>query len=182
VGVELKIDDSENMGVISKSMFDIYIKSYEYVIKEITDSTGKIPEPYKTLEENLLHSFFDGLEKSKNMNGFDFISEMLSTLILNQALPNANHRTSMYFVGTLLTHNGYAIDTETHANTVREYFLDSKHIMKKAPKNYREKHLALSKTFLENILGSAQSGRLGSILAYSLMNSFIDSSKDLDLV
>jgi prophage maintenance system killer protein len=131
------------------------------------------------LEENLLHSFFEKIETKKNMNGFDFIADMLSTLIVNQALPNANHRTTLYFVGALLTHNSFVIDTELHADVIRDYFWDSKHLLKKAPKNYIEKHLDLTKIFLAKILGSAQSGRLGSILAYSLMNSFIDSSKDL---
>ena len=112
------------------------------------------------------------------MNGFDFIAEMLSTLVVGQALPNAPPRTALYFIGALLTQNDFEIDTMLHSQSIREYFWDSKHILKKARKNYKEHHLDRTKTFLAEILGNAQSGRLGRIFAYSLMNSFAASSKD----
>jgi prophage maintenance system killer protein len=165
--------------MIGRVMFAQYIKSHEAVMLEIKNSTGIRPEPYKNLEEKLLLAFFDNLETKKNMNGLDFIADMLSTLVVDQALPNANHRTALYFIGSLLKQNNIEIDTMLHAETIREYFLDSKQLLKKAPKDYKKRHLNLTKSFIVKILGSAQSGRLGSIFAYSLMNSFAASSKDI---
>ncbi|MBI5001478.1 MAG: hypothetical protein HZB92_08165 [Euryarchaeota archaeon] len=116
------------------------------------------------------------------MNGFDFIAEMLSSLIVDQALPNANHRTALYFIGTMLKQRGLDIDAVRHAHAIREYFRDSKHTLEKARKDYKSQHLELTRRFLAEVLGSAQSGRLGRILAYSLMNSFAASSKDISFL
>ena len=164
---------------IGSEMFTEYLKAHEDVVLEIEKTTGSKPEPYKSLEENVLLAYFDGIESKINMNGFDFIAEMLSTLVVGQALPNANHRTALFFIGALLTQNDFEIDTTLLSQSIREYFLDSKHILKKARKNYKEHHLDRTKIFLAEILGSAQSGRLGRILAYSVMNSFAASSKDI---
>ncbi len=163
----------------SETQVKKYLKVHGDVVQEIERSTGSRPEPYKDLEENVLSAYFDTLQSKKDMNGLDFITDILSSLVLDQALPNANHRTALFLIGTILTQNGFEIDTVQHSKTIQEYFLDSKHILKKARKNYKEQHFTLTKTFLEKILGSAQSGRLGSIFAYSLMNSLAASSKDL---
>ena len=169
----------DKVTTIGREMFTRYMDAYRNVLYEIEKTTGSKPEPYKDLEENLLIVYFENIESKKDMNGLDFMADILSTLVVGQALPNANHRTTMYFIGALLTQNDLKIDTTLHANTIQEYFWDSKHILKKAKKDYIEKHLEQTKIFLAKILGSDQSGRLGSIFAYSIMNSFAASSKDI---
>ena len=165
--------------MIGREMLARYMKAHEDVVREIQKTTGAKPEPYKNLEENLILAYFNTFESKKEMNGLDFTADILSSLVVDQALPNANHRTALFFIGAMLKLNGIEIDTAVHSKVIQEYFLDSKHILKKARKNYKEQHIALTKTFLKEILGSAQSGRLGRIFAYSLMNSFAASSKDI---
>jgi prophage maintenance system killer protein len=165
-------------GNIGRTMLKQYLAAHEDVMTEIERSTGKRPAPYKDLEEKVLLELFERMEKAPNLSGLDFMVDLLSGLITGQGLPNANHRTAMYFAGVLLKQHGLEIDTVRHAHAISEYMRDSKHMLEKAKKGYEEQHLELTKRILEEMLGSVQSGRLGSILAYSIMNSFAASSKD----
>jgi prophage maintenance system killer protein len=169
----------DGMTGIARIMLRQYLSAHEEVLAEIERSTGKRPAPYKDLEEKVLVALFEALEKEADQNGLDFMAGLLSSLIVDQALPNANHRTALYFVGAMLKQHGLEIDTVLHAHTLREYFRDSKYILERAKKNCKEQHLDLTRKVLVKILGSAQSGKLGNILAYSFMNSFAASSKDL---
>lgn len=171
---ELTPKDREN---ISKEMVKQFLNTYELVVNEIENATGKTPEPYKDLEINLLEHFFTQMVNDTG-NGLDFMTKMLSGLIVSQALPNTNHRTSTYFVSSLLKQHGLNMDITKNANIIREYYFDSKHILHKGRRDYRKKHLEISRQFIIDVLGANQSGKLGSMGANSFIISFNASSKD----
>jgi len=166
--------DKENL---IREMVQQFLNAHELVMKEIRRSTGETPEPYKDLEINVLEQLF-GEIFHETENGLDYIAKMLSGLIIKQALSNTNHRTSIYFIASLLKQHGLHIDMIGNEIIIREYFHDSKHILRKARSNYQEKHLQTSRQFLIDVLGADQSGKLGNMEAKSFIVSFNASSKD----
>jgi hypothetical protein len=105
------------------------------------------------------------------------MAELLSGLIVGQ-VPNANHRTAMYFAVGVLDNMGLKLDLRGNTAIIREYFLDSKHILAEGKKDCERQHLELTKKTLESLLGKDQSGKLGSMTAYSFITSLSDSAKD----
>ena len=168
---------SINKEKLAKEMVQQFLNTYELVMNEIRQVAGKTPEPYKDLEINVLELFFSEMVH-ETANGLDFISKMLSGLIVNQALPNTNHRTSTYYITSILKQHGLNIDSTKNVNIIREYYFDSKHILHKGRHDYKEKHLEASRQFIINILGTDQSGKLGNMGANSFIISFNASSKD----
>lgn len=154
-----------------------YLKAYKLVQDEILQTMGTLPEPYKELEKNVLQRFFEEIILETG-DGLEFIAKLLSGLIINQALPNTNHRTSTYFIVSLLKQHGINIDLVHNAVNIREYFLDSKHIMKKGKRDFQRIHYENTRQFLVKVLGPDQSGKLGSIRANSFIVSFSASSND----
>ena len=153
------------------------------VCDKIEAKTGQRPKAYKKMEMDRLIKIFNSLER-KQMDGFHFMSYVLSTLIVEQALPNTNHRTTLTFIGIWFDTQGYnfKFELERHNRRMTKYILDSKVLIENrgTDKKYRAKHLEISEQFMEEFLGRVQSGRLGRISSISLITSFTDSARDLD--
>ena len=156
-----------------------YLSAYSDVVAEIEKSTGKKPDPSKELETQVLLSLFEKVVGCPDENGLDFIAELMSGLIIGQALPNANHRTAIYWVSGILDNVGFKVNLIENAGLIREYFLDSKHLLKKARKGYESQHLMLTKRTVIALLGKDQSGKLGRMVAYSFITALSDLAIDL---
>ncbi len=170
--------DSEKNHAVAKEMARQYMNAYRLMQGEILQTTGKLPEPYKEMERKVLERFFGEMVR-ETCNGLDFCAKLLSGLIINQALPNTNHRTSAYFLVSLLRQHGFSVDLVQNAKEIREYFLDSKHILKKGRRDFQEAHFESTRQFLVNILEPTQSGKLGNMRAKSFIDSFRASSNDM---
>jgi prophage maintenance system killer protein len=164
----------------AREMVRQYLNAYRLMQDQILQATGTLPEPYKELEKDVLQKFFEEMA-TETCDGLEFNAKLLSGLIVNQALPNTNHRTSIYFSASLLRKHGFVINLLGSANDIREYFLDSKHILKKGKKEYRKLHYEDTRQILMKMLGPDQSGKLGNMRARSFIVSFSASSKDSTL-
>jgi len=153
----------------SEDLRDFLVKQYMAVHYAVMDQverkTGKRPDYYKRLEMNLLEDVFGSVDEM-HYNGIDFMARLISLLIVNQALPNTNHRTTLEFANGILIRLGYKMDT----SGLVDYINDSKHILEKGYKDYRVNHYKLTEKMLTDALG-AQSGRLAMMDSKSIIDS-----------
>ena len=165
-----------------KALLSQYMAVYRAVCEQLERSTGKKPVGYKPMETGRLVKFFNALER-KETDAFSLVVHIASALIADQALPNANHRTTLMYVGIVLNRLdiGLGFDLERHDKRISRYISDSKAILavRATNKRYKADHLAMTKEFLLEMLGPSQSGRLGKMSSTSFMTSLSDSSKDL---
>jgi prophage maintenance system killer protein len=173
--------DSDTRQKVAEEMVRQYLNAYRLVQDEILLTMGALPEPYKELEKDILQRFFFEDVLVETCDGLEFCTKLLSGLIVNQALPNTNHRTSTYFLVSLLRQHGINVDLLHNANEIREYFLDSKHILKKGKRDFKKIHYENTRQFLVRIMGPDQSGKLGNMSAKSFIVSFSASSNDSTL-
>lgn len=163
---------------IGRIMLKQYLRMHEDVMSQVEKATGKRPAPYKDLEEKVLLELFGRLEEAPDLNGLDFIAGLLSNLITCQGLTNANHRTALYFVAEILDNVGLDVDLTGNSRIIKEFFLDSKHILRKGRKDFERQHVALTKKTLEATLGKDQSGKLESMDACFFITVLRDSAND----
>ncbi|UCG70487.1 MAG: hypothetical protein JSV09_05585 [Thermoplasmata archaeon] len=79
---------------------NFYYHLFERINFEYTEETGGKIKPYKDYEPNLLIIFCGQYQDEEDI--FDQLTKLLSSLIILQALPNANHRTAFRFVDLYL--------------------------------------------------------------------------------
>ena len=80
---------------------ELYLNCHEAVREIIKEKTGEYPKDYKKYEKERIEKFFETIPyKGKNI--LDFISNMMSELIVTHGLSNTNHRTTILFIGVLL--------------------------------------------------------------------------------
>ncbi|MBA3045640.1 MAG: hypothetical protein KKH41_05135 [Candidatus Thermoplasmatota archaeon] len=121
-----------------------YLKIHNIICDRMEQITGQRPKDYKKMDTRVLIRFFNSLER-KQMDGFEFMTYVLSTLIVEQALPNTNHRTTLSFVAVWLDTAGFGFkfELETHDRRMTQYILDSKVIIENrgTDKRYRANHV-----------------------------------------
>jgi len=83
---------------------ELYIQLYEAIKREYAEK-GKPLVQYKPMERDKLYRFFETFADIE-MPVRDIVIRLLDALVRMQALPNANHRTTMYFIHYLLKFNG----------------------------------------------------------------------------
>jgi len=165
----------------TNELFNEYLNTYYWVQEEIKKQTGKYPANRKRLDKRRAQKLFNNIEY-KRLNGFEFISRLLSSLLVKHSLPNTNHRTSLTFISGILKINGidfgfiYGKDT----NKFNAFIHGSKKILKtrKTNKNYAQEHLQYVENQLNILLGN-QSGKLAMIPAASFLASRIHSLSGL---
>ncbi len=88
----------------SEKLVSIYLAYHRNVNLLIEKVTGEKPKPYKELEQGKLERMFQCLPQSCD-NIIDFCSRIMSNLLRMHALPNTNHRTTIYFIQGILKAN-----------------------------------------------------------------------------
>jgi prophage maintenance system killer protein len=167
-----------------------YKSLYRIIIKEYEDETKEKIKAYKDYEPDLLVTFCKKYSNEKDI--LDQAANLLSGLIILQALPNANHRTAFRFVSIyLLRTSGLKMKTYNEAKALydgfyskskpilefeinhealfKEDYMDSHHSMG------IEKHLKHSKELLEKIV-PAQSGMVEAVPFQRFISSLNHSS------
>lgn len=90
---------------LARKLTDLYLEYHKAVVLQVTEERGSPPRRYKPLEVGKLRRFFDWL-RIEGQALLDQGSRLLSGLIVCHALPNTNHRTSLFFVQAFLEANG----------------------------------------------------------------------------
>jgi hypothetical protein len=90
---------------VGKSIAQLYVGIYSKFKYEYERKTGEKLEEYQPLSRESLNNFFASI-LDVEMPIAVIAETLLDVLIRLQALPNANHRTAVYFVHTLLRGNG----------------------------------------------------------------------------
>ena len=148
-----------------------YLESYIWVCDEVKKQTGEYPKKYKRFEKMRVIKYFNNIQH-KGLNGFELITNMLSQLIVQHALPNTNHRSTLHFINRFLNVHNYDLNFNVgiQNNIFVDFIKGSKEILRqrKEDKNYAIKHIEYTEKWLEKVLGT-QSGKLKSISAISLL-------------
>ena len=98
---------------------NFYYHLFERINYEFTEETGDKIKPYKDYEPDLLLTFCDNyIDETYLINQ---LTNMLSGLIILQALPNANHRTAFRFVDLYL---GFACGEKMKTYNEAKYLYD----------------------------------------------------------
>lgn len=90
---------------LARNLADLYLEYHKAVVLQVTEDRGSPPRRYKRLEIGKLRRFFAGL-RIEDLPLFDQGMRLLSGFIVCHALPNTNHRTSLFFVQAFLEANG----------------------------------------------------------------------------
>lgn len=97
--------DSEHTVSLAQRLTDLYLEYHKAVVLQVTKERGSPPRRYKGLEFGNLKRFFDGI-RNEGQSLLEQGARLLSGLIVTHALPNTNHRTSLFFVQAFLEANG----------------------------------------------------------------------------
>ena len=167
----------------------LYINCYENVREIVKQRTGHYPRKYKKLEIQHIDKFLHNIPY-KGRNYVDFVSNMMSGLIVIHGLSNTNHRTTMLFTSMIL--NELGIDFPNY-DSVRErerwigecnsFIKGSKRILSKRKEgnDYTIKHQKWTREWLMSVTDrqSMSSGMMSFHLLSSLRK--IPSSEGLSL-
>ena len=88
------------------SLKKAFLLIFEELQREHSKKTGKEIKLYKRLEPYKLVNFFNTFMDKNDEPLYEIISKLIDELIRIHALPNANHRTTIYFTKALLNANG----------------------------------------------------------------------------
>ncbi len=88
----------------AERLTNIYFEVHKGVVKDVTEKRGYPPEKYKRLELWKAKRLFQSL-KLQGLTLLDQATKLLSGLIVCHALPNANHRTSFFFMDLFFVAN-----------------------------------------------------------------------------
>ena len=118
---------------------DAVIQVYEALRQQYVARGRFIPE-YNPLDREKLDRYFSAIADVE-MQMFDLVVRLLDTLVRLQALPNANHRTAMYFTYFLLKFNnidlvGYPIDTSQWWKVFNEFVRRSRLCLHESEEQY----------------------------------------------
>ncbi len=171
-----------------------YYHLYERINFEFTEETGDKIKEYKPYEPDLLITYCEMYQDQSVM--LNQISKLLSGLIILQALPNANHRSSFRFVDLYFgfacgskmatykeekelydgfyVHSKQIIDFEiNHEQLFNEHYHDVHHT--EGIKN----HLKYSKELVEKII-STQSGIIEAVPFQRFITSLYQEGSSLN--
>jgi prophage maintenance system killer protein len=163
------------LAVTMDPLAEAYLNCYEIVRETIKASRGRYPSNYKRFEKTKIDKYFKNVPyKCKNI--ITFGSDMMSTLIVNHALPNANHRTTILFMALYFESYGIHFPCydkiqkrDAWIKDCNRYIAASKRILysRKKDGHYREKHLKMTLEWLQEIVGD-QSNSSGMMSRKSL--------------
>ena len=164
---------------------DYFYYIFQLIIEEYENETGEKLKEYKKYEPKLLLKFCGEYMDEKDV--IDQASKLLSQLIVLQALPNANHRTSFRLVSLYLS-SQHDIRITTYPDAKKEYddfYEVSKHLISRDI-NHQElfnenfmdvhhtmaldKHLEESKKLIEKIFQN-QSGMMEAVPFHRFISS-----------
>ncbi len=134
------------MSNLTQRLTDLFLKYHKAVVVSATKLRGFAPRKYKKMQLGYARRFFQGV-RLQGLTLLDQATEILSGLIVCHALPNTNHRTSIFFVQAFLEANGVTFpyylgrrgDIRKFTLDTNPYFLDSKFIINL---KFRQKHYA----------------------------------------
>ncbi len=166
---------------------ELYLNCHEAVREIIRERTGKYPVDYKKYEKGRIDNFFKNIPY-KGKNYLDFISVLMSELIVTHGLPNTNHRTTILFTSIILKEividfpfYDSVIERERWINDCNRFIEGSKKILakRKIDPTYKEEHMKWTKKWLTEVtdIQSLSSGMMSFHLLTSLRK--IPSSKGL---
>ena len=170
----------------------LYLNCHEAVIEIIKENTGKYPTDYKKFEKEKIDRFFKTIPyKGKNL--LDFISNMMSELIVRHGLPNTNHRTTILFIGVILDEldipfpdYDIAVEKDRWIEDCNRYIDGSKAILKnrKTDEYYASKHLEWTRKWLTEVTDdqSLSSGMMSFHLLTTLRKVLSSSDRLLSSV
>lgn len=160
-----------------EAIADLYISIYKSLRERYKESTGEYPLEYKSLHRDDLVDFFNTAIQLEDMGAESFLDYLYSTLIIEQFLPNMNHRTATTFVDGILNVVGMSMDYSTTNIDVplSRYFRKSKWIIREygLTEEGQRRHLELTNELLSGKL--PQSGNLSTMSAIRLIAALKDS-------
>lgn len=132
---------------LAERLTNLFLEYHKGVVVTVTKERGTAPRKYKPMQLGYARRLFQGIQL-QGLTLLDQATKILSGLIVCHALPNTNHRTSVYFVQGFLGANGvtfpYYHGRRGHVRRfyldTNPYILDSKFIINLKA---RQKHYAL---------------------------------------
>ena len=113
-----------------------------HIVRDFKNRTGEDLKMYKEYEPEYLIKFYNNHKDNEDI--IDQITHITSTLILIQALPNANHRTAFIFIRIYLKKHGIYIKTyEEEQETYDAFYNISKPLIDREinrPQFFNEKY------------------------------------------
>jgi prophage maintenance system killer protein len=106
----------------AKKFEQLYHELFLHIVRDYKNRTGEDLKIYKKYEPEYLIEFFLNHEDSDDI--IDQITNIVSTLILIQAFPNANHRTAFMFIRIYLKKHGIYIKTYEEEQEKYDAFYD----------------------------------------------------------
>ncbi|MFW3146775.1 MAG: hypothetical protein ACMUIE_08195 [Thermoplasmatota archaeon] len=166
---------------------ELYLNCHEAVREIIKEKTGKYPIDYKKFEKERIDRFFKNIPY-KGKNYLEFISILMSDLIVTHGLPNTNHRTTILFTSIILKeleidfpYYDSVIERERWIDDCNRFIEGSKKILSKRKSNpmYNKEHLKWTRKWLTKVT-DAQSLSSG-MMSFHLLTSLrkIPSSEGL---
>ncbi|MFQ5910952.1 MAG: hypothetical protein ACE5IJ_09580 [Thermoplasmata archaeon] len=91
--------------MVAEELTRLFLEEHKAIVKKVAEERGHPPRKYKKLEPRKIERLFSTM-RLDGLNLLDQAMKLLSGLIVSHALPNANHRTSIFFVQFFLEENG----------------------------------------------------------------------------
>ena len=88
----------------AQKLVDIYLTYHKEVLLSVKKMRGSEPKPYKDLEIRKLYRILKH-PPSEKLCMIDFSANLMSNLLRTHSLPNANHRTTIFFIQAFLKIN-----------------------------------------------------------------------------
>ncbi len=173
---------------------NFYYHLYERINFEYTEETGDKIKPYKDYEPDLLLTFCENYKDEADL--INQLAKLLSSLIILQALPNANHRTAFRFVDLYLGFScGEKMKTYNEEKRLYDlFYVNSKHMVDLDinhehlfNESYRDAHhsmgikdhLKYSKELIEKIIPT-QSGMTDAVPFQRFITSLYQDGSSLN--
>jgi hypothetical protein len=156
----------------------LFLNCHQAVREIVKEKTGKYPKEYKKIEQEHINKFLTNISY-KGKNYLDFISYMMSSLIVIHGLSNTNHRSTILFTSIILNEMGIKFPSYDSSEEKERWIIECNHFIegskkilndrKKDPK-YSERHLEWTKEWLGTVTDhqSISSGMMSFHLLSSL--------------
>ncbi len=124
------------MDDLPEELTNLYLEYHKAIVQQTKEERGSPPKPYKKMQLGWVRRLFQSI-RLDGLTLIDQAMKILSGLVVCHALPNTNHRTSVFFVQAFLDANGVRFPhyrgRRSHQRRTRldmnEYIRDSKYLL-----------------------------------------------------
>ncbi len=110
---------------LAQRLTGLFLEYHKGVVVSVTKERGTPPRKYKPMQVGYARRLFQGIQL-QGLTLLDQATKILSGLIVCHALPNTNHRTSIFLVQAFLEANGVTFPYyRGRRGYVRRFYLDT---------------------------------------------------------